>query len=71
MSVLQGAKPHAWVPLRACPACSACGHQPGGNTYFWGYMLLPLPHARDGVALQSGREQESTKTLCLPSRGPC
>jgi len=48
VSVLQAAKPQAWALLRACPACSARRHQPGGATYFWGDTFLPLPHARDG-----------------------
>lgn len=45
--------------------------QPAGDTYFWEDMLLPLSHAVDGIALQSGRKQESTKMLYLPNHEPC
>lgn len=49
--------------LRACPACL------GGDAYFWGDIFLSLHHTHNSTALQSSREQDSTKMLCLHSLG--
>lgn len=70
VSVLRGVKPWAWAQLRACPACSACRHQPEEACISGETVLLPLPHPCNSIAPRSGRKQESTKMLCPPGPGP-
>lgn len=70
VSVLRGVKPWFWAQLRACPACSACRHQPEEACISGETVLLPLPHPRNGIAPRSGRKQEGITMLCLPGPGP-